>query len=73
MGSLAAPMSSPQASFTATAFHTPLTPAMTEPSCTPERNAVSVRLEKAGLAATSSMAWATSTPRMGPSVLFQVQ
>lgn len=57
----------------ATAFHTPLTPAMTEPFCTPARNSVSVILAKAGLLATDSMAWATSTPRISPSVLFQVQ
>ena len=57
----------------ATAFHTPLIPAMMLPSWTPARNSVSVRLEKAGLAAMSSMAWATSTPRMGPSAAFQVQ
>ena len=51
----------------------PLIPAITEPSRTPARNSSSVRLAKPGLAATSSMAWATSTPAMGPSALFQVQ
>ena len=73
MGSLAAPVSAPQASSTATAFHEPLTPAIMEPSRTPSINSVSVRLAKAGLAAMDSMAWATSTPRISFSVLFQVQ
>ena len=63
----------PQASSIATLFQTPLTPAITDPSCTPARNSVSVRLAKPGLAAMSSMACATSTPWIGPSVLFQVQ
>ena len=72
-GSLAAPAFRPQASSTATAFHVPLTPAMTEPSRMPARNSVSVRLAKAGLAAIFSMDRATSTPWMEPSVLFQVQ
>lgn len=57
----------------ATAFHTPLIPAMMLPSWTPSRNSVSVRLAKPGLAAVFSMARATSAPVMGPSVLFQVQ
>ena len=51
----------------------PLIPAITAPSRTPSKNSPSGRSEKAGLAAMSSMAWATSTPRMGPSALFQVQ
>ena len=57
----------------ATAFHTPLTPAITEPSRTPARNSSSVRLSKPEPAAMSSMDRATSTPETGPSALFQVQ
>ena len=72
-GSLAAPAFAPHASWIATAFHTPLTPAMTVPSRTPAMNSSSVRLAKPGLAPMDRMDRATSTPEMGPSVLFQVQ
>ena len=63
----------PQASSTATAFHTPLTPAITVPFSTPAIKSPSVQLRNAGLDAISSIALATSSPRMGPSVRFQVQ